>query len=71
VAEELALKERLDDCGAVEDDVLPLDPAASMQSAGDQVFAGPGGSLDESGAIMWRKCGGCGRTSGPCAGWRR
>ena len=54
VAEELALEERLDDGGAVEDDVLAFDAAAGMQRARDQVLAGPGGSLDERGAVVRR-----------------
>ena len=52
VAEELALEECFDDGGAIEDDVLAFDSAARMQSAGDQIFAGASGSLDEGRAVV-------------------
>jgi hypothetical protein len=54
VAEELALEEGFDDGGAVEDDVLALDCAAGVEGAGDEIFAGAGGALDEGGTVVGR-----------------
>src|SRR6185437_13204533 len=52
VAEEFTLKERLDDCRAVEDHKLSRNAAAAMQCASHQVLACTRSSFDQDRAIV-------------------
>ena len=52
VSEEFAFEESFDNGAAVEDDELAADPAAAMESGGDEVFACAGRAFEKNGTVV-------------------